>query len=275
VQNANLQFTAKADSFAAASVKGSPAQDDLNVFSQQTKDVDAAMSALGKLYTETKDKAVKDSLNKVYDQYDSVIQSYVPGFVNAHPHSYASAYIISRTLLINPKVEVLELVYNSLDSIVKVSKFGKVVVDVLGAAHKTAVGQVAPDFTMNDRDGKPVALSSLRGKYIFLDFWASWCGPCRRENPNIVEAYAKFHSAKFDILGVSLDSEKDNWEMAIKKDKLTWQHVSDLKGWGNAAAKMYGIRAIPANLLLDKEGKILARNLYGSDLEKKLKEVLK
>jgi peroxiredoxin len=275
VQNANLQFTAKADSFAAASVKGSPAQDDLNVFSQQTKDVDAAMSALGKLYTETKDKAVKDSLNKVYDQYDSVIQSYVPGFVSAHPHSYASAYIISRTLLINPKVEVLERVYNSLDSIVKVSKFGKVVVDVLGAAHKTAVGQVAPDFTMNDRDGKPVALSSLRGKYIFLDFWASWCGPCRRENPNIVEAYAKFHSAKFDILGVSLDSEKDNWEMAIEKDKLTWQHVSDLKGWGNAAAKMYGIRAIPANLLLDKEGKILARNLYGSDLEKKLKEVLK
>jgi peroxiredoxin len=275
VQNANLQLTAKADSFAVAIVKGSAAQDDMNAFSEQTKAVDADMGALGKLYTETKDKEVKDSLNKVYDQYDSILQSYVPGFVKSHPHSYTSAYIISRTMLISPRVEVLGPVYNSLDSIVKVSKFGVVVAEVLDAARKTAVGQVAPDFTMNDREGKPVALSSLRGKYIFLDFWASWCGPCRRENPNIVEAYAKFHSAKFDILGVSLDAEKEKWEKAIEKDKLSWQHVSDLKGWGNAAAKIYGIRAIPANLLLDKGGKILAHNLYGSDLEKKLKEVLK
>jgi len=275
IQNANIQFTAKSDSFGMASIKGSKAQDDLKAFSELTKTVDDKMAALGTLYTATTDKNVKDSLNKVYDQCDSVLQSLVPGFVNGHPHSFASAYIVSRTMLINPKEEVLGSVYNAMDSLVKLSKYGKVVAEVLDAAHKTAIGQVAPDFTINDRDGKPVALSSLRGKYIFVDFWASWCGPCRRENPNIVEAYTRFHSAKFEILGVSLDKDKEKWESAIEKDKLTWQHVSDLKGWGNAAAKIYGIRAIPANFLLDKDGKILARNLYGGDLEKKLKEVLK
>ena len=275
VQNANIQLTAKADSFGNAVITGSKAQDDLNAFNQLTKPVDEKMSALGKLYTETKDKAVKDSLNKVYDQYDSVIRTYVPGFVKGHTGSYASAYIVTRTLLINPDLLVLEPTYNSLDSTVKHSKFGKLIAEVMDAARKTAVGQIAPDFTMNDRDGKPVTLSSLRGKVIFVDFWASWCGPCRRENPNVVEAYAKFHSAKFDILGVSLDSEKENWEKAIDKDKLTWMHVSDLKGWGNAVAKQYGIRAIPANLLLDKDGKIIAHNLYGGELEKKLREILK
>jgi len=275
VQNANIQLTAKADSFGNAVITGSKAQDDLNAFNQLTKPVDEKMSALGKLYTETKDKAVKDSLNKVYDQYDSVIRTYVPGFVKGHAGSYASAYIVTRTLLINPDLLVLEPTYNSLDSTVKHSKFGKLIAEVMDAARKTAVGQIAPDFTMNDRDGKPVTLSSLRGKVIFVDFWASWCGPCRRENPNVVEAYAKFHSAKFDILGVSLDSEKENWEKAIDKDKLTWMHVSDLKGWGNAVAKQYGIRAIPANLLLDKDGKIIAHNLYGGELEKKLREILK
>ncbi len=275
IENAKMQFTAKADSFDNAIASGSVAQDDYNAFGKLTASIDSATNALGKAYSATSDKAVKDSLGKVYDQYDSILQTMVPAFVKAHNRSYGSAYIISRTLLVQPKLEVLEPVYNLLDSTIKQSKSGKLIAEVIDAVRKTSVGQMAPDFTMNDRDGKPVALSSLRGKFIFLDFWASWCGPCRRENPNIVAAYAKFHSSKFDILGVSLDSKKDKWEEAIAKDKLTWNHVSDLKGWGNGAAKTYGIRAIPANLLLDKDGKILARNLYGDDLEKKLAEVLK
>ena len=127
---------------------------------------------------------------------------------------------------------------------------------------------------MNDRDGKPFSLSSTRGKLILVDFWASWCGPCRRENPNVVKAYSKFHAKGFDVFGVSLDKDKDKWLEAIKKDNLTWNHVSDLKGWGNQAAKLYGIRAIPSNLLLDKQGKILAKNLRGEDLIKKLTEVI-
>ena len=273
--NAKITLTAKADAFDDAVVSGSPAQDDYNSFDKITAPIDSAMRELGVLYDNTKDKKVIDSIDKVYDHYDSIRQSFVPAFVKEHSHSVTAAYIVSRTLLINPKIDFVEPVYNTLDRAVKQSKYGKIIADVLDAAKKTAVGQTAPDFTMNDRDGKPVSLSSFRGKFIFLDFWASWCRPCRKENPNIVAAYAKFHSAKFDILGVSLDTKKEKWEEAIAQDKLTWNHISDLKGWGNAAGKIYGIRAIPANLLLDKDGKILARNLYGSDLDKKLAEVLK
>ena len=128
---------------------------------------------------------------------------------------------------------------------------------------------------MNDTSGKPVALSSFKGKVTLLDFWAAWCGPCRRENPNVVKAYAKFHAKGLEIFAVSLDKNHDKWVEAISKDKLAWTHVSDLKYWDNEAAKLFGVRAIPANFLLDKEGKIIARNLSGDELMKKLSEVVK
>ena len=135
------------------------------------------------------------------------------------------------------------------------------------------VGSMAPDFTINDADGKPVSLSQFRGKYVLVDFWASWCGPCRQENPNVVAAYNQFHSKGFEILGVSLDDNKSNWQQAIKKDNLTWTHVSDLEGWDSKAAKLYGVQSIPTNFLLDKEGKIIARDLRGADLANKLQEL--
>ena len=115
----------------------------------------------------------------------------------------------------------------------------------------------------------------MRGKVVLIDFWASWCGPCRKENPNVVNVYKKYKDQGFDILSVSLDSNKDRWMSAIEKDNMTWAHVSDLKGWKNEVAKTYGISSIPATILLDKEGKIIARNLRGPALEAKLKQVFK
>ena len=147
-----------------AVIIGSSGQDDYNAFDKITAPVDSAMRELGVLYDATKDKARLDSIDKVYDHYDSIRQSFVPGFVKEHSHSVTAAYIVSRTLLINPKIDFVEPVYNSLDSAVKQSKYGKVIAEVLDAAKRTAVGQTAPDFTMEDRDGKPVALSSFRGK---------------------------------------------------------------------------------------------------------------
>lgn len=135
------------------------------------------------------------------------------------------------------------------------------------------VGGEAPDFSMNQLDGTPLSLSSLRGKVVLIDFWASWCGPCRRENPHVVKLYQEYKDKGFEILGVSLDKTKDNWKNAIDQDGLTWQHVSDLKGWGNEVAQLYGVRSIPHTVLLDKEGKILARGLRSAALEAKLKEI--
>ncbi|MEZ4952151.1 MAG: TlpA disulfide reductase family protein [Saprospiraceae bacterium] len=134
-------------------------------------------------------------------------------------------------------------------------------------------GAEAPDFTMNTPDDKPMKLSDHRGKVLLVDFWASWCGPCRKENPNVVAAYHKYHEKGFDVLGVSLDKTKDRWVQAIEKDGLLWHHVSDLKGWQNEAAKLYGVSSIPATVLLDAEGKIIARNLRGPQLEAKLEEI--
>lgn len=137
-----------------------------------------------------------------------------------------------------------------------------------------SIGGVAPDFTQNTVEGEPMSLSDLRGKVVLVDFWASWCGPCRKENPNVVRLYNRYKDRGFDVLGVSLDRTKDRWVNAIKSDKLPWHHVSDLKGWQNAVAKDYNVRSIPYTLLLDAEGRIVARGLRGKALEDKVAELL-
>ncbi len=142
-------------------------------------------------------------------------------------------------------------------------------------AKKDVTGKPAPDFTLPDPDGKMIALSSLRGKYVLVDFWASWCMPCRQENPNVVAAYQNFKGKNFTVLGVSLDKEKAPWVRAIKDDNLTWPHVSDLKYWNSMVVPLYNIEGIPFNVLLDPEGKIIASNLRGRALSAKLQELLK
>lgn len=277
--NGTITLAAKADSLEHAVITGSKPQADYDLLKEKTKAADAGMDRIAAEEKAADEKGtlkeVEDSLDKIYMAFDSVKQVQIAEFAKANPKSLAAAYAVSRSLLIEPKVEILEPIYAAFDSTVQQSKFGKTINESIVAIRKTAIGQEAPEFTMNDLEGKPVTLSSTRGKIVLVDFWASWCGPCRRENPNVVKAYAKFHPKGLEILGVSLDKDKDKWLEAIQKDKLTWNHVSDLKGWGNQAAKTYGIRAIPANVLLDKDGKILAKNLRGEDLVKKLAEVVK
>ncbi len=196
-------------------------------------------------------------------------------FAVQHPDSYITPLAIIRFNQIADDPGKTEILYNALLPEIKSSAMGNYLGQLLIAAKINPVGSLLPDFTESDTSGKPVSLSSLRGKFVLVDFWASWCGPCRQENPNIVQAFNKYKSKNFTILGVSLDKAKPAWIDAINMDNLTWPHVSDLLGWSNAAALQYQITSIPQNILLDPEGKIVGKNLRGPALDRKLARVLK
>ena len=170
--------------------------------------------------------------------------------------------------------EQLNVLYDPLSPEIKASQPGKEVAAYLNRLAPTAVGRTAPDFTLETPDGKPLSMHAVKGKVKILDFWASWCGPCRTENPNVVELYKKFHPKGLEIIGVSLDENKDQWLQAIKDDKLGWKQMSDLKGWQNEGAQLYAVNSIPHTMLVDADGTILARGLHGEKLQTKLEEVL-
>lgn len=197
-------------------------------------------------------------------------------FIVANPNSYMSLLALYSVGGPSPNPPEIDTLFNALSPELKNTESAKVFRNSLDALRATAIGVVAPDFTQADVNGTPVKLSSFRGKYVLVDFWASWCGPCRQENPNVVKAYNRFKNKNFTILGVSLDRTggKSDWLAAIKNDGLTWTEVSDLKFWNNEAAVLYSIKSIPANFLIDPNGKIVARDLRGEDLENTLQEVL-
>jgi len=278
LQAGEINLTGKKDSISNAVVSGSPTQDESVRFNEGQKDLEATESQLDKLYDQARTKNNKsqmDSLEKVFNDLDQRRRQYVKDYAAKHPSSYVTAYAIYSTFVFNPQPSELRPLYKGLDPAIQSSYFGQQVKISLDAAELTDIGQPAPAFVQNDPNGKPISLASFKGKYVLLDFWASWCGPCRAENPNVVAAYQKYSTKGFTILGVSLDNNKDKWLAAVKKDQLAWTQVSDLQGWQNKVADLYGVKGIPMNYLLDKEGKIIAKSLRGEDLEKKLEELTK
>ena len=193
----------------------------------------------------------------------------------AHPSSPVAAYFVVKDFAYKLDLEGMKAARAKFDASLNGSSYILQIESMIDRMEKVQVGSVAPDFTLPDVDGNPVSLSSFRGKYVLVDFWAAWCPDCRKENPNIVAAWEKYKDKNFAVLGVSLDRKRDQWLAAIEKDNLTWTQVSDLKYWDSEAAVLYCIRWIPMSFLIDPEGKIVSIGLEGEELHNKLEELLK
>jgi peroxiredoxin len=239
-------------------------------YKKQETDLEAQF----KKANDSKDTVTMTRLQVAYQKLSAERNKVETAFFYKHLDSQVSLdwlYVSVNAYENKPEAQKL---FNSLSERLRNSYAGKMYASRLSRIVTVEVGDMAPAIAAKNPEGKEISLSSFRGKYVLVDFWASWCGPCRRENPNVVKTYKRFKSKKFDILGVSLDTSADAWKGAIAKDGLTWPQVSDLAGWQSGIASTYVVRAIPANFLIDPDGKVIAKNLRGDSLVAELTKVL-
>ena len=268
------------DSLKFAKVTGSKSQKDLEIINKMREPFDIKEQALNDEFMKYRGDKDEAGMQKMYNEFtivDSTENENVYHlFLKEHPKSTVGLYVLGEYAGRNINAKKVAPLFAKLPATLKNSAEGKNFKKRIELAERTSIGAYAMNFTQNDTLGKPVSLSSFKGKYVLLDFWASWCGPCRAENPNVLKNFNEYKDKNFTVLSVSLDQpgKKEAWLNAIHKDGLIWTHVSDLKFWNNAVAKQYGISAIPQNFLIDPTGKIIAKNMRGEELDKKLDELL-
>ncbi|SKD09910.1 Peroxiredoxin [Chitinophaga ginsengisegetis] len=280
IEDKTITIAAK-DSIKNAVITGSVTNDDNTKVNAMLKPIYDQYEKLNEEFKskpleQQKDTAYLNSLDRRANIIKDEIFAAKMKYVKANHNKYMALMAFNSTLPPEFDAIAAEKEFNQFDELLRQSDLGKELGTRIAKVKKTQEGAAAPDFTQLDASGKPVKLSDFRGKYVLLDFWASWCGPCRRENPNVVKAYNNFKDKGFTVLGVSLDKpdDREKWLAAIEKDGLQWTQVTDLKAWDNEAAKLYEVNAIPMNFLIDPNGKIIGKYLRGEALEDALKKVM-
>jgi peroxiredoxin len=271
------------DSLAHATFKGGPAMADYQRLTAAVQPIMNKMQAAGAeaqkaTEAERKDPAFRARMQAKFEGFNKEMAQGYYTFIKANPNSWASLDALSGMRGMElPQYATVAPLYNALGANLKSSPQGREYGEMVQGLKEIAVGQPAPAFSQTTPDGKTVSLADYRGKFVLVDFWASWCGPCRAENPAVTKVYNEFKGRNFDILGVSLDDEKGRakWLKAVADDQLAWTQVSDLKGWENAVAQRYHVRSIPQNFLIDPTGKIVAANLRGEELKTTLAKLIK
>ncbi|WP_197082463.1 TlpA disulfide reductase family protein [Pedobacter sp. BMA] len=218
-------------------------------------------------------EADRETLEQYNVSYQKLKDSVLNAFISGNARHVCSSIAVFDMYVVYPDHEKARLAYATLDSNVHKSSYGVRIKQFIDAVSVTGIGAAAPAFALADRNGKVHSLGDFRGKYVLIDFWASWCGPCRLENPNLINAYQKFNDKGFTIVGLSMDSSKENWLKAVEQDKLLWLQLNDPKTTNGKTAEIYGVKSLPANFLVDPSGKIIARNLRGDALEKQLSAI--
>lgn len=277
VENATYTATLNPANPAENKIEGTENQNLANQFIAISNEVRKGQSALYKEYgtaAQAKDTAKMSEIESQYNKLAEDAEAKEEALVKANSDSYIAAYMLASKMG-GLDAKELEAKYELLGANAKATDQGKKIAERIQKLSAVEVGQVAPDFTLNTPEGKPLSMHSIKGKVKVIDFWASWCGPCRGENPNVVKVYEQYHPKGLEILSVSLDNNKDAWLKAIEDDHLTWNHVSDLKGWGSEAAQLYAVNGIPHLIVLDENNVIVAKNLRGEALKTKIAELLK
>lgn len=276
-ENGSISIQAYADSLDKTVVKGSKSNEEFRIYQKELMDLTKEAQGMQQRYMTAQQSGDQDGMRKAQIDYEAMIQNlnvYAKNFIRDHKKSTVSPLVAMMQFGQTITATEIDTLIAFLDPSVHPSIYVGELKKIADKKRTTEVGSLAPDFTLPTPDGGSFTLSSTRGKYVMIDFWAAWCQPCRHENPNVVALYAKYKDKGFDIVGVSLDREKEAWVKAIADDQLVWHQVSELKYWQSETAQKYGVTAIPCTYLLDKEGKIIAKNLRGEELANKLAELM-